>query len=150
MGNEMRELLLFFAMMVAVLLVLALMVGWGKFVKYVNNKPEIMSHRHDRAHVHDASSLETDSRQTADRPTMLVPTREQTLDIFRAMRAAGMKRETISGPWRAAGLKFDNNLWTEAAPPPPEEPPQVTPIAGRPTRAQFHDDPDLVFQPPPR
>lgn len=32
----------------------------------------------------------------------------------------------------------------------PEEPAVLTPIAGRPTKASYYQDPDLEFQPPPR
>lgn len=111
---------------------------------YQDRAPKIMS----REMINDApslpSSLETDTRQTPDRPTMPVPTRAEILDIFRVLRKAGVAREALRGPWRAAGLTLDNNLWTEAAPPEDE---YTTPIAGRPTRAQF--DADYPYQPPP-
>lgn len=94
------------------------------------------------------SAVQTDDKQIADRPMMPVPTREEIFDIFRVLRAAGVNREMLRGPWNAAGLKLDNNLWTQAAPP-PEEPISITPIAGRPTNAEFRD-PELTYQPPPR
>lgn len=123
--------------------------GWGLIV--VNGSEEepavVMLPAPPAAVVEVPSSLQTDGLQTPDRPTMAVPTQEKILDIFRACRAAGMKRDALSAPWRAAGLPFDNNLWSKAA---PEEEPQLTPIAGRPTKAQFEHDPALAYEPPPR
>lgn len=128
---------------------LSMVVGWAVRVwdRIVNRSQIVMSRSEGDDPETAPSSLQTDSRQTADRPMIPVPTPEKTLDIFRVLRAAGIKRETISAPWRAAGLPFDNNLWTQAAP--PEKPVSMTPIAGRPTSAEFHD-PDLIYQPPPR
>lgn len=114
----------------------------------VNHYPESDTDLMSRAQVDTPprapSSLQTDGAQTPDRPMMPVPSQEKMLDIFRALRAAGIKREAVSIPWRAAGLPFDNNLWAKAA---PDDEMSVTPIAGRPTPAKFHDDPELEYQP---
>lgn len=114
----------------------------------VNNNedsaPVVMSRSEQSDYRLSALSLETDELQTADRRTMPVPTREEMLDIFKALRAAGVKRENIAGVWRAAGLPLDTNLWAAAAPPPAQT---VTPIAGRPTSAVF--DPDFPYVQPP-
>jgi hypothetical protein len=95
-----------------------------------------------------ASALQTDDRQTTDRRTMPVPTRDQMLDIFKVVRAAGIKRDQLAGAWRAAGLPLDNNVWADAAP--AEQPAQhFTPIVGRPTNAVFESDPDFPYVQPP-
>lgn len=123
--------------------------GWGLIV--VNGseeeRPVVMSPAPPAIVAEVPSSLQTDGPQTPDRPTMAVPNQDKILDIFRVMRAAGLKRDAVSVPWRAAGLPFDNNLWAKAA---PEEEMQVTPIAGRPTPAKFEHDPALAYEPPPR
>lgn len=126
-----------------------LLGGVGSVNDYEDSAANVMSRAQDRPSEIAPSSLQTDGRQTADRPMMPVPTAEEMLDIFRVLRTAGVKRDALQGVWRAAGLKLDNNLWSKAAPPPPEEPTTVTPIAGRSTSAQFHD-PELNYQPPPR
>lgn len=112
-----------------------------------NSAPYVMSRSPADDGTYGASPLQTDRRQTTDRPTMLVPTRAEMLDIFKVLRARGVKRDELRGPWRAAGLPLDNNLWTEATP--PDDDTHITPIAGRPTRAQFEADPELAYQSPP-
>ena len=145
----MTELAIFGVMFLLTLGTVGLIVWWGRRVERVkNNSTEVMSRAASATPQHTASALETDSRQTADRPMMPVPTLEQMLDIFKVLRAAGIKRETISSVWRAAGLPLNNNVWSKAEPPPPE-PLTVTPIAGRPTSAEFRDDPELAYHPPP-
>lgn len=113
----------------------------------VNDNDEIMS----RLPISDASSSAAAVRQTPlqtpDRRTIPVPTPTEMLDIFKVLRAAGVNREALRGPWRAAGLPLDNNLWTAAAPP---EDTHTTPIAGRRTSAQFEQDPELRYEAPPR
>lgn len=149
----MSELAIGVIMTIIIGAALAIIVGWGKFVEWrervKSNGPVVMSRASSPAPQHTASALETDVRQTPDKPMMAVPTPEQMLDIFKVMRAAGIKRETIGAVWRAAGLPLNNNVWSKAEPLPPE-PLTVTPIAGRPTSAQFADDPELVYHPPPR
>lgn len=121
--------------------------GAGPVNDYEGDAPAVMSRGAPDAARFSSSALETDTRQTTDRPMMPVPTPEQMLDIFRVLRAAGIKREALSEPWRAAGLPLNNNIWSKAEPPPPE-PVNVTPIAGRPTNAKFHqDDPELEYKP---
>jgi hypothetical protein len=92
-------------------------------------------------------------RQTAvqtDRPPMSPSlSRDVMLDMYRLLRMHGVPREKARPILKAAGLPLDNNLWSEAIPP-DEEAPAMTPIAGRPTRARYQDDPELVFEPPPQ
>lgn len=92
-----------------------------------------------------ALSLQTDSRQTADRPALSEPSRQIMFDVFMLMRKYGIPREEARPVLKAAGWKLDNNLWADAAPPDPE---RLTPIAGRPTRAEFQTDPDYPYQAP--
>lgn len=113
---------------------------------YESNTGDVMLRASNEAKKDDALLLQTDARQTPDRPMIPVPTPEEMLDIFRVLRSAGVKREELRVVWKAARLPLDNNLWSQAAPP---EPQTVTPIAGRPTNAQFHD-PELSYQPPPK
>jgi hypothetical protein len=98
-----------------------------------------------------ASVSETDGKQSSDRQTIAKPTEQQMLDIFKALRAAGVKREAIAGPWRAAGLPIDTNLWSKAAPSEKDDDDDtiVTPWAGRRTKASYYDDPRLEYQQPP-
>jgi hypothetical protein len=92
------------------------------------------------------SSLETTEPTTADRPLMPVPTQEQMLDIFKVLRAANVSREALRASWRAAGLPLNNDLWAQAK----AEDVPATPIAGRPTLAQFREvDPELEYEKPP-
>ena len=80
------------------------------------------------------SSLETDARQT---PDALAPSKmkaEELLTVCRLMRAYGIKREDAQAAFTASGLPFNNNVWASAAPPPASH---ITPVAGRPTDADF-------------
>lgn len=149
----MLEVLLFFAMMAAILLVLALMVGWGELVAWrerVKSYREIMSRAVDDIPAITASSLGTDAPRTQDGQAAHKIRGEELLTLYQLMRRYNIPRDEAQAALKASNLPMSNGTWAKAAPPPPEEPPQVTPIAGRPTRAHFHDDPDLVFQPPPR
>jgi len=94
-----------------------------------------------------SAAMRQTGTQTPDRRMIPAPTREQMLDIFKVLRAANIKRETIAGPWRAAGLPLDTNLWSAAA---PDDDTHITPIAGRRTSAQFESDPDYPYVAPPR
>lgn len=87
-------------------------------------------------------SLQTDSRQTADKGASALPSRDVMLDTYKLLRKYGIPREEARPVLKAAGLSLDNNLWTDAA---PHEPPHITPIVGRPTAAQF--DPDYPYKP---
>jgi hypothetical protein len=127
---------------------------WGVVTKpetvndYEEDASVVMSRAQQSAPEHPASSLQTDARQTPDRPMIAKPTPEQMLDIFKVLRIYGVKREAIAKAWRAAGLPLDTNLWTDAAPPAPDDPPTLTPIARRPTSAKFHEDePELQYRP---
>jgi hypothetical protein len=107
--------------------------------------PEIMSSATPKPMSSPALSLETDAPKAPDRPMMPVPTKEQMLDIFKVLRAAGVSREAIGPAWRAAGLPLNNNLWSDAAPPDDEI---VTPYAGRVTKKDYYPDrPDLEYKP---
>lgn len=122
--------------------------SWG-VVSTVNNNDDVMSYAEDAPAQEVPSSLQTRQQTAPDRPMMPVPTQDKILDIFRAMRAANMKRDAVSSVWRAAGLPFDNNLWTKAAPL-IDEPTEHAPISGRPLPpgVKFHeDDPELEYKP---
>lgn len=93
------------------------------------------------------SSLQTDNRQTDRRIEAAKPRPEELLTLYTLMRAAGIGREEARPALKAVGLPLDNNLWTKAAPP-ADDPIARTPIAQRPTSAQFQDDPGLAYQPP--
>lgn len=104
--------------------------------------PDVMSRSNETPPQNIPSSLQTDNRQTADRPAAPPISRDVMLDTYRLLRKYGIPREEARPILKAAGLPLDNNLWTEAAPV------HVTPIAGRATRAAFDTDPELVYQPP--
>lgn len=155
----MAEVIIGVIMFVLILGVIGLMVAWTRFLDWRAARqsvkpsppahPVVMSRAPDSAPPSIRPSLQTDGAQTSDRPMIPVPTREEMLDIFRILRAAGVNRETLRGPWRAAGLPLDNNLWSQAAAAAEDET-RLTPIAGRPTRATFQEaDPDLAYKPPP-
>jgi hypothetical protein len=59
---------------------------------------------------------------------------EELLTLYRLMRGAGIKREDAQAACAACGLPFNNNVWARADPPPPA---RITPVAGRPTDADF-------------
>lgn len=112
--------------------------------------PIVMSRSEMDAAPSPRPSLQTDGPQTPDRPMMERPTPAQMLDIFRVLRAAGVKREALAPAWRAAGLPLDTNVWALAAPP-PSITPAITPIAGRPYDPRaYADDPALAYEEPPR
>jgi hypothetical protein len=137
---------------------LSMLVGWiadhlpGASVKNSGGAaPVVMSRTPEPDRRLSLSSLQTDSQTTSDRQTIAKPTEQQMLDIFKALRAAGVKREAIAGPWRAAGLPLDTNLWSKAAPSEKDDDDDtiVTPWAGRRTKASYYDDPRLEYQQPP-
>jgi len=80
------------------------------------------------------SSQETDARQTRDAPALPRMKAEELLTLYRLMRGAGIKREDAQAACAACGLPFNNNVWARADPPPPA---RITPVAGRPTDADF-------------
>jgi hypothetical protein len=119
--------------------------GINTVKRYVEVRPRVMS-RSDVAPTPSlASSLQTDSRQTADKPATVKPGRAELLTLYSTMRAAGITRDQARPALKAVGLPLDNNLWADAAPP---ESPHVTPIVGRPTSARFETDADYPYQSP--
>lgn len=115
--------------------------------KSVSSYPVVMS-RPVSSDVPDKapSSLQTAPPQTDQTPIIRRPPAEELLTVYRLMRKYGIPREEARAALKAANLPLDNNLWTSVAPP-VEEPQEVTPIAGRPTSAKFHDDPELEYRP---
>lgn len=112
-----------------------------------NSDPAIMSHTSNDTPDNAPSSLQTRPQTDQTRPTMPLPTKDQMLDTYKTLRKLGMAREDARAMLNAIGLPLDNNLWSKAAPP-VEEPQDVTPIAGRPTKAPFREvDPALAYRP---
>lgn len=110
--------------------------------------PVVMSNRPTPSIPSPSLSLETDAPKAPDRPMMPVPTRDQMLDIFKVLRAAGVSRDTIGPAWRAAGLPLNNNLWSDAAPD-PDDAIILTPIARRPVDGKWYpEDPKLEYKGP--
>lgn len=139
-------------MIILIIVVGALAIGLlsmlvGKVVdwwdRFVNSSQVVMSRAEQDATENTPLSLRQTEPQT-DRPPL---TREIMLDVYKLLREHNVSRERARPILKAAGIPLDNNLWTQAAPPP--EPISVTPIAGRPTNAEFRD-PELTYHPPPR
>lgn len=60
--------------------------------------------------------------------------------LYTILRAHDIQREEIRAALKGVGVPLSNDLWRDAAPPPPTmpaEPDHTTPIAARPTRANF-------------
>ena len=118
---------------------------------YQVDAPHVMSRSAPERAPSVPSALETDGAQTDRRATMPVPSRAELLTLFRALRAAGMNRDTARAALKAVGLPLDNNIWADAAPVTLgaiETPAYVTPIVGRRTSATFETDPDYPYQAP--
>jgi hypothetical protein len=115
------------------------------------NAPVVMSRSDEGDRRLSPSSLETDSRQTADSAVRPALSRDVMLDTYRLLRKYGVPREEARPILKAAGVPLDNNLWSQAAPPAKEydDDTIVTPWAGRRTRASYYDDPRLEYQQPP-
>lgn len=135
-----------------ILLILGAMAAWSEVVDWrervKNNRPPVMSRPSDTTPPIDRPSLE-DRRETDARQTPIVlPERkikaEELLTLYALMRRYNIPREAAAAAFKAVDLPFNSNVWRDAA---PEEDVQVTPIAGRPTPAKFHDDPELEYQP---
>jgi hypothetical protein len=96
------------------------------------------------------SDLQTDQTDGADNPTPAPALRPATLDTCKSLRAHGYSREDARRFLRGVDRTLDNNVWAQAAPaaPPPDDT-ILTPIAGRPTRARYYDDPALEYTAPP-
>lgn len=116
--------------------------GVNTVKRYVQPTPRVMSRSPESPPVFLPSALETDSRQTADKPALAMPSRDVMLNTFKLLRKYNIPREEARIVVKSLGLPLDNNLWTEAAPP---DPSYVTPIVGRQTAAQF--DPDYPYRP---
>lgn len=114
---------------------------------YAERPPVVMSREGDALIIDRPLSLQTDARQTPDRPMIPKPTPEQWLTLYQLMRRHGIKRDDAGAALRAAGLTLDNNTWSKAQPP-ADEPAHVTPIVGRPTDATFRGDPDYPYESP--
>jgi hypothetical protein len=107
---------------------------------YADAAPVVMSRAEDEQPPIAASSLQTRPDQTPDRPLPPRFTPEIKLDTYRLLRKYGIPRDEARPMLQTIGMGLDNNLWSKAAPPEPE-PAQVTPIAGRPTDADFPFEP---------
>lgn len=152
----MREVLLFFAAFVAVLVVIGMMVGWSAFVDWQENvktsrrlRADIMSRDEDDAPANVAPSLQTRPQTAPDQTEDPAARRAKLLDTYRALRKHGISRKDAQALLHMWNLPLDNNLWAQAATPePPPEQTYHTPIAGRPTDPRlYHDDPELEYQP---
>lgn len=109
--------------------------GVNTVKRYVAPRPRDTSSSVASAAPSFLSSPETDSLQTAYRqPQPAQPGRPELLTLYQTMRAAGISREKARPVLKGVGLSLDNNLWAEAAPP---DDPHITPVAGRPTDADF-------------
>lgn len=154
----------FFGIAMSGLFWLADRIARGRRVSSVSDPPlagddAVMSRSALSAAPSAPSVSETDSQTASDRPMIPVPSRDQMLDIFRVLRARGIPRSALAGPWRAAGLPLDNNVWAAAAPPEDaEEPPRAVAIRHNgaeliaplpPRRGSYYPDaPDLEYQEP--
>ena len=111
-----------------------------------DSSANVMSRASDNDRPAAALLLQTDARQTPRQTQWPALTREETLDICKALRQRGFLRDEARLIFRAFHQPLDNNLWTQAAP--PEDDAHVTPIVGRRTSAQFETDPELAYHPP--
>jgi len=120
---------------------------WPVVKDFFVSAPDVMSRSEDDDRPVALSAL----RQTAptdNRPReVALISRDVMLDMFRLLREYNVPREKARSVLKAAGLPLDNNLWTAAA---PDDDTHLTPIAGRPTKAQFEQDPDMAYEAPPR
>ena len=113
---------------------------------FEDTAPVVMSRSEDVAFLDYPSSLQTDSGQTADRPSAPAFSRDVMLDTYRLLRRHGVTREEARPILKALGMGLDNNLWASAV---PSDEPHVTPIVGRPTSARFDvTDPDYPYRAP--
>ena len=104
---------------------LSMLIGWA-----VKTYDKLMSRAEEAPTQSLPSSLETDARQTRDAK----PRAEEYLTLCKLMRRHGISREDAQAAFSANGLPFNNNVWASAKPPPAA---RVTPVAGRPTDADF-------------
>lgn len=139
-----------------------LIVGWLWFyvarpiledygvISVNDSPPDVMSDAGEGVPVIAPSSLGTDAARTPDGQSTHKIRGEELLTLYQLMRRYNIPRDEAQAALKSCGLPMSNGTWAKAAPPPPEEPQMLTPIAGRPTSAQFHDDSELIFKPPPR
>lgn len=104
----------------------------------VNRSAIVMSRSDDNSSPIAASSLGTDAGRTPDGRTPARPKAEQYFTLCQLMRTYGIKRDEALAAFKACDIPFSSDLWRDAAPPEPE---QRTPIAGRPTDADFPFEP---------
>lgn len=108
--------------------------GVNTVKKYVAPRPRVMSRYDEGVGPYVPLLIETDSRRQTDRQAAPPPSRAVMLDSHRLLRKYGIPREEARQMYKSLGLPLDNNLWTDAAPP---DDPHITPVAGRPTDADF-------------
>lgn len=146
-----------YPLLIFIIACIALAILWGAYgvsplmllrlVFVNNNTPAVMSREGDEVSAHAASSLQTRQQTASDQTEDPKARRAKLLDTYKALRKLGMSRDDARALLKPWGIPLDNNLWADAAPP-QEEPLEVTPIAGRPTSAKFHqDDPELEYRP---
>ena len=148
----MREVILFFVMLGLVLGVLGLIVWNGKReerkTESVKDSSAVMSRLREVPPQEAPSSLETRPAQTPDQTAERAARQKKLLDTYTTLKRLGLSRDAARAflsPW---GIPLDNNLWAQV--PAEPEPEHVTPIAGRPTKANFYpDEPELAYRPPP-
>lgn len=130
------------------------LVGWVVNRGRVStDTPALMSPAAEPLSHNSPSSLGTDRTNAPDGQPTPRFTREQLLTLYTLLRAHGVTREKARAALSATGIPLSNDVWKDAAPPPVQpvtpEPLHVTPIVGRPTSAQFHDE-DLAYTKPPQ
>ena len=116
------------------------LVGWlvRTWDRFVNRSAIVMSRSDDNSSPIAASSLGTDAGRTPDGRTPAKRKAEEYFTLCQLMRAYGIKRDEALAAFKACDIPFSSDLWRDAAPPEPE---QRTPIAGRPTDADFPFEP---------
>lgn len=112
---------------------------------YEDSAPVVMSRVQNATVENSPSSLQTRPQTVPDQTEDPKVRRAKLLDTYKVLRELGMSRDDARALLKPWGIPLDNNLWADAA---PQEPPTITPIAGRPTSAKFHEgEPDLEYKP---
>lgn len=146
-----------YPLLIFIVACIALAILWGAYgvsplmllrlVFVNNNTPVVMSREGDGGSTHAVSAQGTDAGRTPDGLGAHRIRGEELLTLYQLMRKHGIQRDEAQAALKACGLPMSNGVWSKAAPP-QEEPLEVTPIAGRPTSAKFHqDDPELEYRP---
>ncbi len=120
---------------------------WPIVKDFFVSAPDVMSRSEEDDRPAAPLLLQTDDRQTPRPAQWPKLTPDETLDICKVLRRRGFLRDEARLIFRAFHQPLDNNLWAAAA---PDEDTHLTPIAGRPTKAQFEQDPDMAYEAPPR